>query len=61
MKRLPAPPAPKLTADEQRILAAFRAMDQRSKDEMVSEMDRRARAYPARRPATLRLVAGGAS
>lgn len=53
-------PAPVLTAAEARILADFRAMDLRSKSEMCTEMDRRARAYPARRPATLRLVSGGA-
>jgi hypothetical protein len=60
MKRMSAPPAPALTADEQRILADFRMMDQRAKDEMRNEMARRARAHPERRPATLRLVGGGA-
>lgn len=59
MNRLPSPPVA-LTADEQRILRAFRTMDARGQREYVILMEGTAAKYPARMAPALRLVKGGA-
>lgn len=46
-------------ADEARILAAFRAMDARHKNENLAQMESDASKYPCHAKPTLRLVAGG--
>jgi hypothetical protein len=59
MKRIPAPPAPELTPDEQRVLASFRTMDQRSRDRYIILMQASAENFPRRAVPLLRLVTGG--
>lgn len=59
MKRLPAPPAPALTPDEQRIMDNFRTMDLRSKERYLVLMSITAEKYPHRARPALRLVPGG--
>lgn len=58
MKRLPSPSAPALTTDEQRIIAAFRKMDLRSKERYLALMAGTAEDYPHRTRPALRLVRG---
>lgn len=58
MRRLPAPPAPELTADEQRILDSFRKMSQRGKERHLVLMPASADSYPHRVRPALRLVPG---
>lgn len=56
----PGGPAIVLTADEQRILLAFRAMDQQARDKYVWRMSQSAKRYPHRAAPVLHLVPGGA-
>ena len=51
---------PPLTLSELRILAAFRAMDPRRKEEALTRMARIAEAHPLHRAPLLRVVSGGA-
>jgi len=44
--------------DERRLIIASRAMDGRSRDELVRESERRARVHPGRLQPSLRLVGG---
>jgi len=59
MKPVQPPAAPRLTADEQRILDAFRRMDRREKDRYLILMSGSAENYPERKRPVLRLVIGG--
>jgi hypothetical protein len=56
-----AVPAIALTADEQRVLAAFRAADERRKRENLELLESDAKEYPERGRPALQLVKGGAA
>jgi len=60
MKPISKSTAPALTADEQRILAAFRAADDHSRDMCTRIVERFAKDRPRRAAPALRLVVGGA-
>jgi len=59
MKTVQPPPVPRLTANEQRILAAFRAADDHSRDMCTRIVERFAKDRPRRVAPALRLVVGG--
>lgn len=59
MRTVQPPPAPWLSADEKRILDAFRRMDRRGKDRYLILMPSSADNYPERKRPVLRLVTGG--
>lgn len=61
MKRLPPQPAPELTADEQRCLAAFREMDARGKQEYLVRMEATAVRWPECDASKSPLAQGGAA
>lgn len=60
MRRLTTPPAPVMTAAEQRIVDAFRVMDRASQQDLQAIADGYALDYPQRAAPGLRLVNGGA-
>jgi hypothetical protein len=49
-------PERKLTPDERRLLAAYIAMDERDKRELLHFAETIAAEFPARRPAVMHLV-----
>lgn len=59
MKLIPTQQPVILSAEEQRILTAFRYMDQRARNDNLRQMESDAEKYPERAAPTLRLIAGG--
>jgi len=55
-----SPPTIPLSPAEQRVLAAYRTMDQRSRDRYLILMESSAENFPHRAAPALRLVTGGA-
>lgn len=61
MKPISIPATSALTAEEHRILAAFRAADDRSREMCTRIVERFAHDCPRRTAPALRLVSGGAA
>lgn len=61
MKRLPPAPAVPLSLAEERLLSAYRAMDDRSKQSLIPVAEAWAKNNPRHSRPALHLVVGGAS
>lgn len=61
MKRLPPASAAPLSLAEERLLNAYRAMDDGAKRSLIPVAEAWARANPQHSKPTLRIVSGGAS